>query len=155
MKKLASIIFAAFLLATTACANGNNNTTSSAGQAGQSGETMNITVTIGTKTFGATLAESETARAFAAQFPLTLDMSELNGNEYYKYLDGSLPANAANPRTITAGDIKLYGSNCVVIFYKSFSTSYRYTALGNIGDSAGLEGALKASGGKVTFALAE
>ena len=155
MKKLASIIFAAFLLATTACANGNNNTTSSAGQAGQSGETMNITVTIGTKTFGATLAESETARAFAAQFPLTLDMSELNGNEYYAYLSGSLPAASENPRTIHAGDIKLYGANCLVIFYKSFSTSYRYTDLGTIGDTAELLDALKASGGKVTFSVAE
>ena len=155
MKKLTSIIFAAILLAMTACASGNGDTNSSAGQAGQSGETMNITVTIGAKTFGATLSANETARAFAAKFPLTLDMSELNGNEYYKYLDGLLPANAANPRTITAGDIKLYGANCVVIFYKSFSTSYRYTTLGNISDSTGLEGALKASGGKVTFALAE
>ena len=116
---------------------------------------MNITLTIGAKTFRATLEENETTRAFAALLPLTLDMSELNGNEYYKYLDTPLPSKSANPKTIRSGDIKLYGENCVVIFYKSFSTSYRYTSLGAISDTAGLFDALKSSGGKVTFALSE
>ena len=145
-----SLLFALF----PACAGGTDASGSGTAQT-ESGETMNITLTIGAKTFRATLEENETARAFAALFPLTLDMSELNGNEYYKYLDTSLPSKNANPKTIRAGDIKLYGTNCLVIFYKSFSTSYRYTALGAISDTAGLLDALKSSGGKVTLAIEE
>ena len=116
---------------------------------------MNITLTIGTHAFAATLFDNATTRTLAAQFPLTVDMSELNGSEYYVYLDGSLPTASENPHTIHAGDIKLYGKNCLVIFYKSFSTSYSYTDLGTISDTAGLLDALRASGGKVTFSVAE
>ena len=162
MKKLI-LLFTAFLFfATTACASGSDDTNSAVSTGSTTTtdtpateDTMNITLTIGTRTFAATLCDNATTRALSAQFPLTVDMSELNGNEYYVYLDGSLPAAGENPRTIHAGDIKLYGANCLVIFYKSFSTSYRYTDLGTIGDTAELLDALKASGGKVTFSRVE
>ena len=116
---------------------------------------MNITLTIGKNTFAASLSDNATTRALISKFPLSVDMSELNGNEYYDYLDILLPTASKNPRTIHAGDIKLYGANCLVIFYKSFSTSYSYTDLGLISDTAGLLDALKASGGKVRFSLEE
>ena len=38
-------------------------------------------MTIGERRFAITLSDNAAARAFAAQLPLTLDMSELNGNE--------------------------------------------------------------------------
>ena len=116
---------------------------------------INVTLSMGKKIFQAKLDDNAAARAFTELLPVTLDMSELNGNEYYKYLDTSLPVQSSKPRTINAGDIKLYGSNCLVIFYKSFTTSYSYTSLGKIINANGLEDALKSSGGKVTFALAE
>ena len=59
-------------------------------------------------------------------------MSELNGNEKYIYLDNTLPTNSSNPKKINAGDIMLYGDNCLVIFYKSFTTTYSYTKIGHI-----------------------
>lgn len=140
----------------TACANGNSDTgVTSAETTENSGATLNITLTIGTKTFAATLVDNAATRALITQFSLTLDMSELNGNEYYVYLNNSLPTASKNPRTIHAGDIKLYGSSCLVIFYKSFSTSYSYTDLGTIDDSTGLLDALRESNGKVTFALSK
>ena len=83
--------------------------------------TMQINVIVGTKTFTATLADSETGRAFAQLLPLTLPMSELNGNEKYHYLDSSLPTDSYQPGTIHAGDLMLYGNNCVVLFYETFS----------------------------------
>ena len=114
---------------------------------------INITLSMGQKIFQAKLDDNAAARAFIKLLPVTLDMSELNGNEYYKYLDISLPVQSSKPKAISAGDIKLYGSDCVVIFYKSFTTSYSYTPLGKIINVNGLEDALKSCGGKVTLAL--
>ena len=59
-------------------------------------------------------------------------MNELNGNEKYVYLDNKLPTSPYNPKRINAGDVMLYGNNCLVIFYKSFDTSYSYTKIGHI-----------------------
>ncbi|MBR1418958.1 MAG: hypothetical protein IJ576_08345 [Synergistaceae bacterium] len=114
---------------------------------------INITLSMGKKIFQAKLDDNAAARAFIKLLPVTLDMSELNGNEYYKYLDNSLPVKSSKTSAINAGDIKLYGSDCVVIFYKSFTTSYSYTPLGKIINVNGLEDALKSCGGKVTLSL--
>ena len=151
MKRLFLFLATLLFFSMIACANGNSVTENASSETTTTEATMNITLTIGTKTFSATLADNSTTRALVSQFPITLDMNELNGNEYYVYLDNSLPTAGKNPRTINAGDIKLYGSSCLVIFYKSFSTSYSYTDLGAISDTTGLLDALKKSGGKVTF----
>jgi len=108
-------------------------------------------LTIGGTVFNAELANNATARAFDALLPTTLNMTELNGNEKYKYLDTSLPTNASCPGTIHAGDILLYGNNCVVVFYKTFNTSYSYTKIGKITDTTGLEAAVGAGGVEVQF----
>lgn len=76
--------------------------------------------------------DNETARVFASLLPQEFNMSELNGNEKYIYLDFSLPTNSSNPKHINTGDVMLYGDNCLVIFYKSFNTSYSYTKIGHI-----------------------
>ena len=84
---------------------------------------MKLKITIGTNTFTATLYNNATVTAFKARLPLTINMTELNGNEKYFDLPDNLPANASNPGTIQTGDLMLYGSNTLVLFYKSFSTS--------------------------------
>ena len=110
-------------------------------------------VIVGDKTFMATLADNETAQAFMALLPLTLDMTELNGNEKYNYLSTNLPASASNPGTIHAGDIMLYGRSCVVLFYETFNTSYTYTRIGAIDDPTGLADALGTEDVVVKFEL--
>ena len=65
---------------------------------------------------------------------LALDMTELNGNEKYAYLDEPLPSEPAAVGRIEAGDVMLYGNNCLVVFYRSFDTGYTYTRLGHIWD---------------------
>ena len=124
-------------------------------QASEETETMKLTITIGTSTFGATLEQNETARAFAEHLPMTIEMTELNGNEKYHYLDETLPVQSERVQSIAAGDLMLYGSSCVVLFYESFSTSYSYTRLGKLDDAAGLAQALGRGNALVTFALNE
>lgn len=112
---------------------------------------MNITVTVGESVFSAKLYDNDTANAFFAQLPLTLDMSELNGNEKYYYLADSLPSDSQKVGNINAGDLMLYGSDCLVLFYESFSTSYSYTKLGFIEDVSGLAAALGSGSVQVAF----
>jgi len=65
-----------------------------------------ITLTVGDQSFSATLSDNETARQFAELLPLTLDMSELNGNEKYFYMDHRLPTDSQRPGQINAGDLR-------------------------------------------------
>ena len=104
-------------------------------------------------TFTATLYNNATATAFKAKLPMTINMTELNGNEKYFDLPDNLPANASNPGTIQAGDLMLYGSNTLVLFYKSFSTSYNYTRLARIDNPSGLTDALGSGNITVKFEL--
>ena len=78
-------------------------------------------------------------------------MTELNGNEKYFNLSNSLPTNASKPSSIQAGDLMMYGSSTLVLFYKTFSTSYSYTKLGRVDDPAGLAAALGSGNVTVTF----
>ena len=108
-----------------------------------------ITITIGDQSFTAKMEQNSTAEAFRALLPLTLEMQELNGNEKYHYLTQSLPTNRTKVGTIHAGDIMLYGDNCVVVFYETFTTTYQYTPIGHITNPEGLKVAL--GSGKVTI----
>lgn len=112
---------------------------------------MNITITINGRKFSATLYDNETAKAFKDRLPMTLDMSELNGNEKYYYLPDILPTNSSRPSRINTGDIMLYGNSCLVIFYESFSTSYSYTPIGKIDDPDGIAKALGSGSVQITF----
>jgi hypothetical protein len=80
-------------------------------------------------------------------------MIELNGNEKYFDLPQSLPTNASNPGTVQNGKLMLYGANTLVLFYKTFATSYSYTRLGRVDDVAGLVAALGSGNVSVTFEL--
>ncbi|MBO1307417.1 hypothetical protein JZO70_14665 [Enterococcus sp. 669A] len=118
--------------------------------------TMNhLVITVGNQRFQGTINEGETAEAFRAMLPLTVDMDELNGNEKYYYFPGNLPTNSQRVGAIKNGDLMLYGSNCLVLFYKSFPTSYTYSPIGAVDNPNGLAQALGRRGVEVTFELAE
>lgn len=116
-------------------------------------DTLNIAIVIDSKTFSATLYNNETVKALIKQFPMTLNMNELNGNEKYYNLDNSLPTNSSRPSGIQTGDIMLFGSDCLVLFYESFSTAYSYTPLGRINDPDGLASALGSGNVQVSFSI--
>ena len=110
-------------------------------------------IKIGSHTFTATLYDNATTTAFKALLPITINMVELNANEKYGDLSKTLPTKASNPGTIQAGDLMLYGASTLVLFYKTFSTSYSYSKIGRIEDSTGLAAALGSGNVTVTFEL--
>ena len=113
-------------------------------------ETMTITINAGGKSFTAQIEDSETGKAFVAKLPLTLDMSELNGNEKYCY-GVELPRADKRYDSIAAGDLMLYSGNCVVLFYGS-AGGYSYTRIGKLTGTSGLKEALGSGSIRVTFA---
>jgi hypothetical protein len=99
-------------------------------------------MTVAERRFAITLTDNAAARAWAAQLPLRLHMSELNGNEKHASLPKALPANASRPGTIRSGDLMLYGTDTLVVFYATFDSSYSYTRLGSVDDPADLSDVL-------------
>lgn len=112
-----------------------------------------IKITVNSQTFTATFLDNKSAKAFKEMLPLTINMTDLNGNEKYYDFPNNLPTNSSNPGTIKNGDLMLYGSKTLVLFYKSFSTSYSYTKLGTVDDVTGLASALGSGNTTVTFEL--
>ncbi len=142
MKKFLMIICAALFM--MGCG-GNSNA--------QEVKTLDaIKISINGQNFSAKLKNNLSARAFLEKLPLEVEMQELNGNEKYFYLDSDLPSDSEHVKQIHAGDLMLFGSNCVVIFYKDFATSYSYTRLGKIDNAADLAKILGAGNVHVKFA---
>ena len=129
--------------ASSQAANENNN---------KAPAVTSIRVQIGEKVFTARLEDNETARAFAAMLPLKLEMRDLNDNEKVVELSKKLPGEISNPGTIQEGDLMIWSSRSLVLFYKAFPTSYSYSRLGRIEDTAGLAEAVGAGTVTVTFA---
>ena len=122
-----------------------------AGAASVQPEELRMWMTVGERRFALTLTDNAAARAFAELLPLTLHMAELNGNEKTVSLPKGLPTNASRPGTIRNGDLMLYGSNTLVVFYLTFDSSYSYTRLGRVDDPTGLAQALGPRGVRVVF----
>ena len=112
-----------------------------------------IKITVGNKMFTASLYDNETARQFLNRLPMTVEMKELNSNEKYFYLGTDLPSEPSVPGRINVGDIKLYGNDCVVLFYESFTTAYSYTDIGKIENTDSFKEALGDGNINVTFEL--
>ncbi len=112
-----------------------------------------LNIKIGNKNFTATLYDNETTRELIKQMPLTINMSELHGNEKYYYFSQSLPTNSERVGNIKNGDLMLYGADCLVLFYESFSTSYSYTRIGKIDNPSGLANAVGSGNVEVMFSI--
>ncbi|WP_274950139.1 cyclophilin-like fold protein [Bacteroides cutis] len=130
--------------------NGNNGDENNGGENEMN---RNITVRVGDYSFSVTLEDNATARAFTALLPMTVTMNEMNGNEKYHYLSENLPTDSYRPGTIRNGDLMLYGSSCVVLFYETFSSSYSYTHIGRLDKPSGLASVLGRGNVNVTFEI--
>lgn len=139
--------------ADAAKAPGATVSTASAAAASAKPKELRVWMMANESRFAVSLADTEAARAFAARLPLTLDMSDLNDNEKKFDLSTPLPANPSRPGTIRSGDLMLYGSHTIVLFYMTFDSPYAYTRLGRVDDASGLTQALGKRNVLVTFSL--
>jgi hypothetical protein len=114
---------------------------------------MKLNIQVGKGSFSAVLYDNPSTVAFLTKLPLTINMSELNGNEKFYYFKDQLPSESQNIGIIKTGDLMLYGADCLVIFHKSFTASYRYTRIGYITDSTGLASSLGHGSVQVTFSI--
>lgn len=110
-----------------------------------------ILIRVGDQTFTAILHNNDSAKSIFDMLPFTLDMADMNLNEKFYYFDKSFPINSERVEKISYGDLMLYGSDCLVLFYESFSTMYTYTPLGYIENTNGLKEALGKGNVTVTF----
>lgn len=106
---------------------------------------------IGERRFAITLADTPAARAFAKMLPLSMDMADLNRNEKHADFSKSLPTDASHPGAIHNGDLMLYGSKTLVVFYQTFNSSYAYTRIGHVDTPADLAQALGTGGVQIVF----
>lgn len=112
-----------------------------------------VIIDIGGKTFTAVMYDNETADEFISRLPLTIEMNELNGNEKFYNFQTSFTTHSKPAGRIHNGDLKIYGDNCLVLFYDSFTSGYSYTSLGYISDTEGLTEALGNGNVTVSFSL--
>lgn len=110
-------------------------------------------VQVGNQTFTATLEDNAAAEAFLEMMkeaPVVIQMSDYSGFEKVGSLGTNLPS--SNSQTTThEGDIVLYNSNQIVIFYGS--NTWSYTRLGKIDDLTGWKEALGNGDVTVTFTV--
>jgi hypothetical protein len=114
--------------------------------------TMWMTIS-GKHRFAVTLEDNPTARALVQQLPMSLDMPDLNDNEKHVRLPHTLPTKAARPGTIHTGDVMLYGSDTLVVFYKTFPSSYSYTRIGRVTRVEALVEALGTGAVRIDFSV--
>ena len=102
-------------------------------------------IKINNQKFDFELKNTEVANQIKSKLPFTIKMKNLNGNEVYHEFNENFKKNEKTIGTINAGDIYLYQSDCLVLFYKTFSTSYKYSEIGQLKDTTGLENAIGSS----------
>ena len=114
---------------------------------------MQITITVNDTPFTATIEDTGAGQELLARLPLTLTMEELHGNEKYCYTGEAFGGESYVPDTIEAGDLMVFGSDCLVLFYETFSNGgWSYARVGKIDDPSGLAEACGAGTATVEFA---
>lgn len=94
-----------------------------------------LNIKINGTAFQLELADNQTAKELQKILPKKFSMEDLHQNEKFFDLPEILPRNELAVGKIEAGDVMLYGDRTLVIFYRSFETSYSYTRIGKILES--------------------
>lgn len=102
---------------------------------------IKINVLINNKLFIANLYYLDVSKELISLFPLKIRMDSLEHEKFFNF-DKLFTSNPKKVGTINKGDIMLFGSSCLVLFYESFSTNYSYTKIGEFVDKEGASKAL-------------
>lgn len=114
---------------------------------------MKMSVTIGNKSFTATLEDNTATHELVKMMqeaPISINMDDYSGFEKVGSLGRSLTTDNQQMTTQT-GDIVLYSGNQIVMFYGS--NSWSYTKIGKIDDLSGWEEALGNGSVTAVFSL--
>ena len=149
MRKVLSAVIMFSLVIFTGC--GSMQASSNSVPVAQEAKTMQIKILIGDQTFDAVLFDNAAARAFYEKLPLNVTMTEFNGNEKFYSFNKNLPSLDKKVDNIRTGDLMLWLSNTVVLFYQDFYSGYNYTRLGKIKNPEGLLDAVGNGNISVTF----
>ena len=112
---------------------------------------FNVNILINGNNYTAIFEDNITTRELISILPFEINMNELNGNEKYYYFSTNFQVEPKRVNKINAGDIMMFGNNCLVIFYESFNTSYSYTRIGHISNTQNLKEDLGTGSVIVTF----
>lgn len=80
-------------------------------------------------------------------------MKDLHQNEKYHYFNQSLPTQIEDIDYIHTGELMLFETNCLVLFYDDFSTNYAYTRIGYIENNDEIKNILGEGQVEVEFLL--
>ena len=114
---------------------------------------MGINISVGGSDFAAKFYDNETSREIINSMPITVEMSDFNGQEKVVTLSQTPPLSPAEtPETIHAGELYVWSGNNLVLFYTTFSNTYGgYIPIGYIEDTSNLETALGSGNVVVTL----
>lgn len=146
MKKLFILLFAIMLISLTSCGKSNNTPTPTTSEPSTTittpqddnstteedeTETMKLTLKINDVEVDVIWSDNDSVRALKnlAKDGLTINMSKYGGFEQVGSIGSTLPS-ADTRITTNPGDIVLYSSNQIVLFYDS--NTWSYTKLGHI-----------------------
>lgn len=110
-------------------------------------------ITVNGQTRKVNLYDNQTTNELLMMLPMTITMDDLHRNEKYIYLDQNLSTQSQSIANIQKGDLMLYGSNCLVLFYESFPTTFQYTPIGKIENPISLDQIVGSGSIQVTFEL--
>ena len=114
-------------------------------------EGIDMKLEINGKSFSFKAEDNIASRALAKRLekgPVTIEMRDYGGFEKVGSLGFSIPSADRSMKTVP-GDIVLYSSDSIVIFYGS--NSWAYTKIGHIDDTVALTDALQGRTVSVTF----
>ncbi len=114
-----------------------------------------VELSVGGVSCKARFYDNETTQALFKKMPLTIEMQDLNDNEKYYDLQEKFPYSMTEqPDIIHAGEIMLWSSNTLVLFYKTFENSYGgYVRLGSVENMTELLPKLESDEVTVTLSL--
>ena len=104
----------------------NNN------EAAEVGQLANMTLNFGGKAYTAISTSTKTTKSFIESLPVTIQMTDVDGNEKYGCMYYKIATESPKTNVVTKGDVLLFGESCVIVAYKDFKSSSKYTKLGHI-----------------------